>query len=1170
MRRLCALGALVALAGPACDEGGRTLRAYKVKDRGELIGGPGAIGQIGDYVLENDRIRAVVLGPRTDDHSAGPGIFGGSLADIDLVRTEAGLRGGQGLDSFAELFPLANLLFQDPPDLGVEILADGAAGDEARIRVTARSSLIFRSLGLLFEIAGMAGVPASLQGEFCFRTDYVLRPGERLIEIETVLTGRPAGTVPGEGDPDVCTLDPGADVLDMTALVAAQAPAVFETLLGRPADAAGGGAPGFLPGIVGGDFLYFGHTTEVFGPGLGFDKERAFFNVADAGRDTFAEPLAFPVVAGVGDRVSYAVAAANPVAGGGGEVGGDVLVPLFLSSATVAVTALQRCSDAGTDDDACDRYRHWRFRRLVGVGEGDVASAWAPILRRQGRATGRVEGAVVNGGTGRPIPGAQVFLMVPPAMQAGEAALFRDGGLPYDAYAAAVVRENALGDNGIVNQILADRGTDPVRDGRFEAVVPPGHYAAVAYAAGRSPSNPVPVTVGAGQTVELTLTVPGQGTLEWFAYDETGRQVPVKVTVLVPQGERQAVRPELGDPLLVDGIYEVRFDGDGHGQMALPAPGRFDVIVSRGFEYEVHRETVTMTPRRTTRIHALVERVVDTAGWISADLHVHAAPSFDSGVSPEERAITMAAEGVEYFVSTDHDVITDYGPVIRAARLDRFVASDPGVETTTIELGHFIGFPLEYRFDLAPTHGAPDWWDERPHGILSALRGLGRRGPDRTVVTVPHPRDGFFGYFDQFGLDPYSLKKSTPTTGLSNPLQTSPSCDFDSIEILNGKRYELIRTPTVAETLGFMRERKCLGHRWSQSPAELGKLLLELNERYTRQILVRTPEEQAAWLEGAPTCDVAARVKAETPCEWPSEEPEDHRPCDDHEGVLDDWFRLLLATRPGPRGAPDHTTLRAPTGLANSDTHGKTDVEAGFPRNWVRAEDAAPARLDHDAVADAILDRRVTAGAGPFVELWVNGAEIGGVAVGQGDNIVRVRVQSPSWFAVTRVEVYRSGELIRVFDLPADGIDRRGAVDLDETFADRDAGAADVWYVAVALGVDDRRSRLSPYYTAVSIPPLQFSDAATDALGSTALGAFLGASADVPRYGVAWPYSFTNPVWVDGDGQEGWTPPLERALAFCEASPDAPPAGSPEADEAEEALTASRTLRRFMLGGQGH
>ena len=299
--------AVLAAALPACDEGGGTLKAFKVSDRAQLIGGPGAIGQVGDYMIENDQIRAVVLGPRTADHSAGPGIFGGGLADIDLVRTEERFRRGQGLDSFAEMFPLANLKFQDPPDLGVEVISDGGDEQEARVRVTGRSSLIFQSIGLLFDLAGRAGIPLEVQGDFCFRTDYVVKPGKRVIIVETTMSGRPSGVPKTPEDPDPCSIPPaadGSDVLDLDGLVAADTAGVFDVVLGADPSAAGPVDGGFHPGVIAGDFLYFGHTTSVFAPGVGFDKDQAFFEVSESGTDTFSKPLSFPAV--IGDGVNEA------------------------------------------------------------------------------------------------------------------------------------------------------------------------------------------------------------------------------------------------------------------------------------------------------------------------------------------------------------------------------------------------------------------------------------------------------------------------------------------------------------------------------------------------------------------------------------------------------------------------------------------------------------------------------------------------------------------------------------------------------------------------------------------------------------------------------------------------------------------------------------------------
>ena len=56
--------------------------------------------------------------------------------------------------------------------------------------------------------------------------------------------------------------------------------------------------------------------------------------------------------------------------------------------------------------------------------------------------------------------------------------------------------------------------------------------------------------------------------------------------------------------------------------------------------------------------------------------------------------------------------------------------------------------------------------------------------PAQTVVTVPHPRDGFFGYFDQYDLDPFQLTLDDSLLQFLNPLVKSGlfSSDFDAIE----------------------------------------------------------------------------------------------------------------------------------------------------------------------------------------------------------------------------------------------------------------------------------------------------------------------------------------------------------------------------------------------------
>src|SRR6478736_2465598 len=110
---------------PGCANGKDLLRAKQVEERAELIGGPVAMADVGDFLLENDQIRVNILNAKD---SPGPGVFGGSIVDVDIRRERVGDENNLGHDRFAELFPVANLLVPDPAATEVRVLEDGKIG----------------------------------------------------------------------------------------------------------------------------------------------------------------------------------------------------------------------------------------------------------------------------------------------------------------------------------------------------------------------------------------------------------------------------------------------------------------------------------------------------------------------------------------------------------------------------------------------------------------------------------------------------------------------------------------------------------------------------------------------------------------------------------------------------------------------------------------------------------------------------------------------------------------------------------------------------------------------------------------------------------------------------------------------------------------------------------
>ncbi|MFZ5481974.1 MAG: CehA/McbA family metallohydrolase [Myxococcota bacterium] len=662
-------------------------------------------------------------------------------------------------------------------------------------------------------------------------------------------------------------------------------------------------------GLAFGDFYLQGGTVDVFAPGIGFDEDKAVYEEKLAGKNSFREPFRLPFVAGVADGVSYGIATAD---------GSPMFVPLFTSSQTAAFGA----GVAGVVDDAgdVDRFqgKAWTYDRWLVVGKGDVGSVVDAILEVRGDPYGEVRGYVLEEGTNVSVSGASVLVYE------------RDADKPW-------------------SQWLSDVGEDTQIDGSFGGRLPPGEWDLEVHVRGRPDGPRVPVTVEEGGLVELVLASPRAGQVSVDVYDEQGRRVPAKVT-FTGDTSLDSVK---GDPYVPGGHAEVVFTSDGHADVVLP-PGTYTATASRGLEYEIDTREFTVDANGVARLQLQVFRSVETDGWVSADFHVHAIHSFDSGTKLSDRVVTFAAEGVEFMAATDHDFLTDFRPTIEDLGLEEWLGTAVGLETTTLEVGHFLGFP--YVADtIAEQGGAFDWTGMSAGDILAELRDMGERDGFDPIRIVAHPRDGILGYHDQFGFDPYTGEWTTPTLGLWNEeIGEGPSDDFEALEILNGKRFELIRTPTQEELDAF---------------AAGGTV-------DAFDVDSRDKGEQEDLSDGVVTLGYG------------------------HEGQVDDWFALLNL---GHRY----------TALGNSDTHGKYETEAGCPRNYVMSETDEPAFLDPQAIADAVREHRVVASYGPFIRFTADGEPIGSEIATDGEVELHVEVQAPTWIPVDRVELYQNGALIR-------------------------------------------------------------------------------------------------------------------------------------------------------------
>ncbi len=312
-KALACAASWAALLAAACHDGDLGARAFRITDRGQLIGGTSAVAELGDFILENDRVRVAIT---QRGNSVGPGVFGGSIIDADIRRPLARFRGGHGMDQISEIFPLGNLsipaaclsgekgkIDEFCPGLpfGVEpkvsIACDGRREcslsplDELNEdyavdgRPPSARAAVVRVVGQggnYLEALGLVSI-ANVKSNFRFRNDYILEPGSAVVRIRTLLweTQGPAERNPG----DLKYPDGRVDVLPSLT----EPRALFGLLLGSalfPTE-----LPDLDPGLAGGDFLFFGERMHIFAPGIGFDIYRDIREKFATGRDPFNQPI---------------------------------------------------------------------------------------------------------------------------------------------------------------------------------------------------------------------------------------------------------------------------------------------------------------------------------------------------------------------------------------------------------------------------------------------------------------------------------------------------------------------------------------------------------------------------------------------------------------------------------------------------------------------------------------------------------------------------------------------------------------------------------------------------------------------------------------------------------------------------------------------------------------
>lgn len=686
-----------------------TLKLKQVADAADLIGGPTAAGKIGDYLLQNEKIKVIVQG---FDRHIGAQPYGGTILDADLVRPA----GQPGQDQFGETGLLYNFgRTLDPQKF--EVLADGSDGRAIVLAVTGPDTAN-DYLSIRNQLRNMVGtlpvtdpyVPVPL-----LVTNYfILNPNEQRLRFVTAFcnTNLTKEVVLAVGD----LTDPGY---------------VLE-LFNPQACTAGFGSGGLCFGLD--RMNWFGYQGKGIAYGYAPYK---------SGSPLQPEPQnAVLTVAGITGSII-------------GAAGLNGLLTWFDASKTSWQGEL-RIPPSGNGVFSRDF--------VVGKDLGEVNN----VIEASRNAvtqdlSGEVEATVTSNGS--PLADARV-----------------------------VFQSN----NG--NVVLV---TGP--DGKARGSLNPRQWTASAWAPARNPSAPKTVMISAAVPASVAFDLVNPRSLTVNVREANGGPMPARVTVICSSGPCPVPHRTLvlfsdtdKDPM-PDNVQAIGFVGaSGTLSLQLP-PAQYLVLVSRGPEYSIHPNGFPAVPGTAidlrsadATVNAVLARVIDTAGWMSVDTHVHAVNSPDSIVDNATRVAGFAADGFDIIVSTDHDFVTDFAPTIAAAGLTPFLSSVMGEEISTMDWGHYNLFPLVNDPTDKIAGGAIDWAGDRgPTLNPSLLFAEGRKRGVKTIQ-INHPR-GFLGGLTHLRADtdtfathaaPESFRMA-PVSGATSTDTRLLSADFNAMEILN-------------------------------------------------------------------------------------------------------------------------------------------------------------------------------------------------------------------------------------------------------------------------------------------------------------------------------------------------------------------------------------------------
>ena len=355
--------------------------------------------------------------------------------------------------------------------------------------------------------------------------------------------------------------------------------------------------------------------------------------------------------------------------------------------------------------------------------------------------------------------------------------------------ATARVTVGALANAASTNRLVAY----PNAAGEVSLWLPAGAHELEVADLGRDGAT-AKVNLAAGQTASFSAVLKAQSAIAFDIRGEDGKPLPCKAQFIGVNGTKV---PNLGPQNRAAGCVDQYHSANGQFRQPLP-PGDYEVIVTRGIEFGHLRQTVKLAAGQTATVKGVLKRLVDTRGWVSADYHNHSTPSGDNTCATDDRLINLAAEGVEFAPTTEHNRFYDWRPHIVRLGLTNHLQTVSGVELTG-SAAHFNSFPFE-PVPLTQDGGAPVWSTD-PRITAATLRDFQKPEPARWIQ-INHP-DMVANFTDRDG----DGRADGGFIGLPLMIDGVEVENYSASSILSGAPFTVARdTKTGRDTVRYQRE----------------------------------------------------------------------------------------------------------------------------------------------------------------------------------------------------------------------------------------------------------------------------------------------------------------------------------------------------------------------------